>query len=175
MFRARVAAQGFTVIAMVAGSMYYSKDREKSKELRKLREEKDAEEKRQKWIRELEMRDEEEKAMRGRLQDRIQQKRQLQEDGAERSSEVDTKQDGALLSSMGLWAKGEAAAEQAASKTKEVASEAHEAVQGKSRRVNPKSSLKDVGEALNMQKKEKRETTSQPNSANSADQDEPKR
>ena len=64
MFRARVAAQGFTVIAMVAGSMYYSKDREMSKELRVLKEQKENEEKRQKWIRELEVRDEEEKAMR---------------------------------------------------------------------------------------------------------------
>ena len=47
MFRARVGAQAFTVIAMVAGSMYYSKDREKSAELRKLQEARDAEEKRQ--------------------------------------------------------------------------------------------------------------------------------
>ncbi|KAJ2967764.1 hypothetical protein NQ176_g9508 [Zarea fungicola] len=46
MFRARVAAQGFTVLAMVAGSMYYNQDREKSKELRKIKEETDAEEKR---------------------------------------------------------------------------------------------------------------------------------
>jgi hypothetical protein len=36
MFRARVAAQGFTVLAMVAGGMYYAEDRNKQKELWKL-------------------------------------------------------------------------------------------------------------------------------------------
>ncbi|KAM0287034.1 hypothetical protein ACHAQH_000719 [Verticillium albo-atrum] len=70
MFRARVAAQGFTVLAMIAGSMYYNKDREATKELRKLKEERDGEEKRQKWIRELEIRDEEDKAMRARVMNR---------------------------------------------------------------------------------------------------------
>ncbi|KAH6665345.1 mitochondrial hypoxia responsive domain-containing protein [Plectosphaerella plurivora] len=70
MFRYRVAAQGFTVLAMVAGGMYYNKDREVSKELRKLKEERDAEEKRQKWIRELEIRDQEEKAMRAKIHER---------------------------------------------------------------------------------------------------------
>ncbi|KAF3357582.1 Pre-mRNA-splicing factor SPP2 [Verticillium dahliae VDG1] len=70
MFRARVAAQGFTVLAMIAGSMYYNKDREATKELRKLKEERDNEEKRQKWIRELEIRDEEDKAMRARVMNR---------------------------------------------------------------------------------------------------------
>lgn len=70
MFRARVAAQGFTVFAMVAGGMYYNKDREATKELRKLKEAKDNEEKRLKWIRELEVRDEEEKAMKAMFRDR---------------------------------------------------------------------------------------------------------
>lgn len=67
MFRYRVAAQGFTVLAMVAGSMYYNKDRETTKELRKLKEQRDNEEKRQRWIRELEARDEEEKAIRAEI------------------------------------------------------------------------------------------------------------
>jgi hypothetical protein len=62
-FRARVAAQGFTVLAMVAGGLYYSADRHKQKELWKLKKEQEAEEKRQKWIRELEIRDEEDKAI----------------------------------------------------------------------------------------------------------------
>ncbi|KAK4153375.1 hypoxia induced protein conserved region-domain-containing protein [Chaetomidium leptoderma] len=64
MFRARVAAQGFTVLAMVAGGMYYAEDRNKQKELWKLKQQHDAEEKREKWIRELEARDEEDKALR---------------------------------------------------------------------------------------------------------------
>jgi hypothetical protein len=64
MFRARVLAQGFTVLAIVAGGMYYAEDRDKRKELWKLKEQKEAEERRQRWIRELEARDEEEKAIR---------------------------------------------------------------------------------------------------------------
>lgn len=70
MFRYRVAAQAFTVIAMVAGGMYYNKDREASKELRKLKEARDAEEKRQRWIKELEVRDQEEKDMRAQIHER---------------------------------------------------------------------------------------------------------
>ncbi|KAK3904594.1 hypoxia induced protein conserved region-domain-containing protein [Staphylotrichum tortipilum] len=70
MFRARVAAQGFTVVAMVAGGMYYAEDREKRKELWKLQQQKSAEEKREKWIKELEARDEEEKALRETLDKR---------------------------------------------------------------------------------------------------------
>lgn len=70
MFRARVAAQGFTVLAMVAGGMYYAEDRNKQKELWKLKQQQEAEEKRQKWIRELEARDEEEKALQEKLEKR---------------------------------------------------------------------------------------------------------
>ena len=70
MFRARVAAQAFTIVAMVAGGMYYSADRHKQKELRKLQQQQDAEEKRQKWIKELEARDEEDKAVKERLEKR---------------------------------------------------------------------------------------------------------
>lgn len=67
MFRARVGAQGFTLLAIVAGGMYYSQDRNRSAELRKVQEQQAAEEKRARWIRELEVRDEEEKALRARL------------------------------------------------------------------------------------------------------------
>ncbi len=67
MFRARVAAQAFTVIAMVAGGMYYAEDRRKTQELSKIKAAQEAEEKRLKWIKELEARDEEDKAVRERL------------------------------------------------------------------------------------------------------------
>ncbi|KAK0724738.1 hypoxia induced protein conserved region-domain-containing protein [Lasiosphaeris hirsuta] len=72
MFRARVAAQAFTVVAIVAGGMYYSADRNKQKELWKLEQQQDAEEKRQKWIKELEARDDEDKALQARLERRRQ-------------------------------------------------------------------------------------------------------
>ncbi|KAL7787857.1 hypoxia induced protein conserved region domain-containing protein [Trichoderma ceciliae] len=143
MFRARVAAQGFTVIAMVAGSMYYNKDREKSKELRKLKEERDAEEKRQRWIRELEVRDEEEKAIKA-----IIQQRQSGLTGAAGQSDLvpgpgeQTQGAGGILGKMGLWSKGEKAAAEAA----EAEASGDFALDKKSKKENPKSSLGALGE-----------------------------
>ncbi|KAL2024842.1 hypothetical protein VTK56DRAFT_5663 [Thermocarpiscus australiensis] len=85
MFRARVAAQGFTVLAMVAGGMYYAEDRHKQRELWKLKKQQEAEEKRQKWIKELEARDEEEKALREKLERR--RKRAAERAAAETGTE----------------------------------------------------------------------------------------
>ncbi|KAF8422522.1 hypoxia induced protein conserved region-domain-containing protein [Tirmania nivea] len=62
-FRARVYAQGFTVAAMVAGSYYWQSDREKRKHLTEEARRRAAEEKKAAWIRELERRDEEDKAL----------------------------------------------------------------------------------------------------------------
>jgi hypothetical protein len=140
MFRARIAAQGFTVVAMVAGSMYYSKDREKTKELRQLKDERDAEEKRQKWIRELEARDEEDKAMRALIQKKQSGLATSQSDSAPGGEE--TQGTGGVLGKMGLWSKGEKAAAEAA-KAEAVAERASEK---KSRRENPKSSLGALSE-----------------------------
>ncbi|KAI5859688.1 hypoxia induced protein conserved region-domain-containing protein [Durotheca rogersii] len=78
MFRARVGAQAFTVVAMVAGGAYYGADREKRKELIKLEAQQRAEERHQKWLKELEVRDEEEKQLQAamkRRQDRVEQRR----------------------------------------------------------------------------------------------------
>ncbi|KAJ6442675.1 mitochondrial hypoxia responsive domain-containing protein [Purpureocillium lavendulum] len=154
MFRARVAAQGFTVIAMVAGSMYYSKDREKTKELRKLKEQHDAEEKRQKWIRELEIRDAEEKAMRARLSHR----RTTTDDAVEAAPAVadaapDTQSQGTggLLGKMGLWSKGEKAAAAAEEEIKDPASVDEKRP---ARKENPKSSLGAIGEVIASKKKD---------------------
>ncbi|QSZ30953.1 hypothetical protein DSL72_000512 [Monilinia vaccinii-corymbosi] len=61
MFRARIYAQGFTVLAMVAGSMYWESDRKKRKEFEGLLADQKAKEKKEAWVRELEARDEEEK------------------------------------------------------------------------------------------------------------------
>ena len=63
MFRARIYAQGFTIVAMVAGSMYWQKDRDKRKEFQGVLAEKKAKEKNEAWIRELEARDLEEREM----------------------------------------------------------------------------------------------------------------
>ncbi|KAK9802337.1 hypothetical protein SCARD494_00270 [Seiridium cardinale] len=70
MFRARIGAQAFTVCAIVAGGAYYGADREKRKELIKLEAQKRAEDRHEKWLRELEVRDEEEKLLREHLKRR---------------------------------------------------------------------------------------------------------
>jgi hypothetical protein len=62
MFRRRIYAQGFTLLAMVAGSAYWEKDRKKRTEYNDLVEEKKKKDKRDAWIRELEARDDEDKA-----------------------------------------------------------------------------------------------------------------
>lgn len=145
MFRARVAAQGFTVVAMVAGSMYYSKDRAKTKELRKIQEETDAEEKRQKWIRELEARDEEDKAMRAMLQKQALAKSGAPAEAAEKNSQGGT---GGILGRMGLWGPAEtkAAEEQVA------AAAAAADPPAEKKRENPKSSLGALGEVFGKKK-----------------------
>ncbi|KAH8646536.1 hypoxia induced protein conserved region-domain-containing protein [Tricladium varicosporioides] len=63
MFRARIIAQGFTLVAMVAGSIYWDADRKKRKEFEGVVSERKAKEKQEAWIRELEARDKEEQEM----------------------------------------------------------------------------------------------------------------
>ncbi|CAG9988403.1 unnamed protein product [Clonostachys byssicola] len=149
MFRARVLAQGFTVVAMVAGSMYYSKDRAQSAELRKLQEQRDAEEKRQKWIRELEVRDEEEKAFKAQLHEKL----KVASAGKDESSPKAEGGTGGILGRMGLWPSGQ---KKAAEAEAEVANSDLEASEKKHKRENPKSSLGALGEVLSSQKKDKK-------------------
>ncbi|KOS21500.1 Respiratory supercomplex factor 1 [Escovopsis weberi] len=170
MFRARIAAQGFTVVAMVAGSMYYQKDREKNKELRKLQEQREAEERRQKWIRELEIRDEEDKVLKERLQKKVQAAAAAAAvAAAEAEAEVEAESDaangqeeevevvvavkepegerqknaegGGILSNMGLWNRGQKAALEQQDLKDEVPEK-------KTRKENPRSSLGAIGESI---------------------------
>ena len=67
MFRKRLYAQAFTIIAMVGGSYYYKADRVRRKEFDGLVAERKAKEKNEKWIQELEARDREEKEWRAKL------------------------------------------------------------------------------------------------------------
>ncbi|KAF7533688.1 hypothetical protein G7054_g6857 [Neopestalotiopsis clavispora] len=89
MFRARIGAQAFTVCAIVAGGAYYGADREKRKELIKLEAQKRAEERHQKWLHELEVRDEEEKLLKEHLKrrkERVQAKKIEEAEHAARDS-----------------------------------------------------------------------------------------
>lgn len=84
-FRARVAAQAFTVVAMVAGGLYYSEDRRKSKEARALAKQRDEEDKKARWLRELEARDVEDKEIR----DEVERRRAGRSGGGRIASEMD--------------------------------------------------------------------------------------
>lgn len=66
-FRRRLYAQAFTIAVLVAGNVYWQKDRAKRKEYEKLVEERKRMDRRERWLKELEMRDEEEKAWKERL------------------------------------------------------------------------------------------------------------
>jgi hypothetical protein len=50
MFRARIYAQGFTLLALVAGSIFYKDERMRRKQFEGAVEEKKAAEKRDRWI-----------------------------------------------------------------------------------------------------------------------------
>jgi hypothetical protein len=68
MFRARIYAQGFTLVALVAGSIFYKDDRLKRKRFESAVEDKKAAEKRDKWLRELEARDKDDREWRERFE-----------------------------------------------------------------------------------------------------------
>lgn len=66
MFRARIYAQFFTLVAVVAGGMYFRTERQQRREFEKMVEQRKAQEKRDAWLRELEIRDKEDKDWRER-------------------------------------------------------------------------------------------------------------
>ncbi|EXJ65231.1 hypothetical protein A1O7_01572 [Cladophialophora yegresii CBS 114405] len=68
MFRARIYAQGFTLLALVAGSIFYKDERLKRKAFEAKLEEKKTAEKREKWLAELEARDKEDREWRERIE-----------------------------------------------------------------------------------------------------------
>jgi hypothetical protein len=79
-FRRRLYAQAFTIAVLVAGNMYWQKDRVKRKEYEKMVEERKRLEKRDRWLHELEVRDEEEKAWKDRMAKRMKNKGKVVED-----------------------------------------------------------------------------------------------
>lgn len=68
MFRARIYAQGFTLVAVVAGSIFYEDERLKRRTFEKALEAKKALEKRERWIAELEARDADDRAWRAKIE-----------------------------------------------------------------------------------------------------------
>lgn len=80
MFRRRIYAQGFTILAMLGGSAYWESDRAKRGQFDELSEEKRRKEKRDAWIRELEIREEEEEELK-RLRDNLVRGRAVEKAG----------------------------------------------------------------------------------------------
>lgn len=74
MFRRRIYAQGFTILAMVAGSFYWEGDRAKRRQYDELSEEKRKQERREAWVKELEARDQEEDELR-KIRDKVTKER----------------------------------------------------------------------------------------------------
>lgn len=66
-FRYRLYAQGFTITAMIGGAIYYNADRFKRAQYQKMMKKQKEQEKKDKWIRELEAREIEDKEWRARL------------------------------------------------------------------------------------------------------------
>jgi Hypoxia induced protein conserved region len=66
MFRARIYAQFFTLLAVVAGGMYYKNERQQRREFDRTLDERKHQEKRDAWLRELEARDREDRGWRER-------------------------------------------------------------------------------------------------------------
>ncbi|KAI7370465.1 hypothetical protein KC354_g1236 [Hortaea werneckii] len=86
MFRRRIYAQGFTVLAMVLGSAYWESDRKKRGEYNDLLEDKKKKEKHEAWLKELEAREEEEVHLR-KIRDNIIQQKVEEKRTASRMSE----------------------------------------------------------------------------------------
>lgn len=70
-FRRRLYAQSFTIAVLVLGNLYWQKGRMKRKDYEKMVAEKDRMDKRERWLKELEMRDEDDKAWKDRMARRV--------------------------------------------------------------------------------------------------------
>jgi len=92
MFRMRIYAQAFTLAAMVGGSFYYQKERDERKAKEGITAEKKAKEKQQAWIRELEIRDREDKELRERAKKLSERRRQAEREVAVSGPEMQTVQ-----------------------------------------------------------------------------------
>ena len=68
MFRYRIYGQAFTLIAIMGGAYYYKTDRMLRQEIYFAKEEKKAKEKKNAWIKELEIRDQEDRDLRAKIQ-----------------------------------------------------------------------------------------------------------
>ena len=133
------------MVAVVAGGAYYSEDRRKTSELQKLQKLQVAEEKRAKWIRELEVRDEEEQSFKRRLEEKKRNKMEQI-----KLEEEELKRDGGVLGKLGLWKNN--GPEAKADKVDKARGKNVDEVEETGKR-NPKSALGSLGEIVSGQGK----------------------
>jgi Hypoxia induced protein conserved region len=88
MFRRRIYAQGFTLLAVVGGSYYLQGDRAKRKEADRLAKEKENAEQREMWLKELEAREEEDRAAKERVQKLMERRKRRQEEVSKKEKEI---------------------------------------------------------------------------------------
>ncbi|RMX80030.1 hypothetical protein D0869_07861 [Hortaea werneckii] len=107
MFRRRIYAQGFTVLAMVLGSAYWESDRKKRGEYNDLLEDKKKKEKHEAWLKELEAREEEEVHLRkirdNIIQQKVEEKRTASRMSEGEAREVEDKARDSVGQSKGGW------------------------------------------------------------------------
>ncbi|RPA81154.1 hypothetical protein BJ508DRAFT_306882 [Ascobolus immersus RN42] len=82
-FRARIYAQGFTLAAIMAGSYYYADERKKETAIDHAQINQRLESKQDKWIKELEFREQEEKQLEERAAKKRQEKKAAKGDSLE--------------------------------------------------------------------------------------------
>jgi hypoxia induced protein len=80
MFRRRIYAQGFTLLSVVAGSAWLQSDRAKRKESEALQKERENAERREKWVKELEGREEEDRAAREKVRGLVERRKKREEE-----------------------------------------------------------------------------------------------
>jgi hypothetical protein len=138
-FRLRVAAQGLTVMAIVAGGYYLQDERQKEREIWKLAQKIKEEEQRQKWIKELEARDAEDKAMMAQRKKKaeaaakkesIVQQAEAAVEAKERGEKVGTDGKG-VLSALGKWVGADASRDAPKKELKVEATHSKETTQSK--------------------------------------------
>ncbi|KAI7511330.1 hypothetical protein KC347_g3463 [Hortaea werneckii] len=107
MFRRRIYAQGFTVLAMVLGSAYWESDRKKRGEYNDLLEDKKKKEKHEAWLKELEAREEEEVHLRkirdNIIQQKVEEKRTASRMSEGEAREVEDKARDSVAQNKGGW------------------------------------------------------------------------
>jgi hypothetical protein len=109
MFRRRIQAQAFTVVMIVAGGFYMADEKAKRKRLEDMDRQKRAEDRKGKWLEELDQRDEDDRIARERVEKLLEKKKSREEDEKKKKAAVQAS--GEFLGSDGASFSADTAAE----------------------------------------------------------------